>query len=83
MEDDGSITLSLRKFGIVANSETEDSALDELTEYLIEYAQEYQQNFELYYHSPNRSDHFPYVMNVLIQDTFKSVKDLITCQHVI
>ncbi|WP_449354765.1 hypothetical protein ACUL41_19030 [Virgibacillus natechei] len=80
-EDDGSITLSIRDLGIIANGETEEEALAELAEFLIDYAEEYQEEFELYYRSPNRRDHFPFIMNVLIQDDIEGVKSLVKCQH--
>ncbi|HLS08901.1 hypothetical protein [Lentibacillus sp.] len=80
-EDDGSITASIRDFGMVANGDTEEKALTELAEYLIDYAEAYQEEFELYYKSPNRRDHFPYIMNVLIQDDTEDVKALISCRH--
>lgn len=80
IEDDGSVTLSIRDFGIVADGDTKEEALNELAEFLIDYAEEYHSEFDLYYKSPNRRDHFPYIMNVLIQDDVDGVKDLITCQ---
>lgn len=78
-EDDDSVTAVIEYFGIVANGKNEDEALDELTEFLIDYAEKYQSEFKLYYHSPNRRDHFPYIMHVLIQDNKQEVKNLIKC----
>lgn len=43
----------------------------------MEYDNEYQDNFNLYFHSPNRRDHFPYIMHVLAQEDIKEVKRLI------
>lgn len=79
-EDDGSVTLSIPDLGIVAWGGTQNEGLEELSDFLIDYAEEYVKEFELYSKSPNRRDHFPYIMNVLIQDNIEEVKDLISCQ---
>lgn len=78
-EEDGSVTASLKGFDLVENGETEEEAIDLLTEELIEYANEYQDNFKTYFGSPNRHDQFPFIMNVLSQDDSEGVKSLIRC----
>ncbi len=78
-EDDGTCTASLVDFDIVENSDTEEEALELVADELIEYANEYQDNFNLYFHSPNRHDQFPYIMNVLVQENQEDVKGLIKC----
>ena len=79
-EVDGSTTAVIKGFDIVSNGENEEKALDELTELLIDYAKVYRADFELYYRSPNRRAHFPYIMNVLIQENREEVRKLIQCQ---
>lgn len=79
-ESDGSLTGSVTNFDIVESGETEEEVLSLITEELIEYAHEYQDNFKLYFHSLNRRDHFPYIMNVLIQENKNDVKRLFSCQ---
>ncbi|WP_257988217.1 hypothetical protein [Bacillus sp. V33-4] len=78
-EDDGSVTATIKGFDLVENGETADEAIDLLTEELVEYANEYQDNFKSYFQAPNRHDHFPYIMNVLVQDNIEGVKSLIRC----
>lgn len=78
-EEDGSVTATLKGFDLVENGETEEEAIELLAEELIEYANEYQDNFKTYFQSPNRHDHFPYIMNVLAQDDAEGVKSLIRC----
>lgn len=80
-EDDGSKTVSLDDFGIVANEETFELAIREVAELLVDYAEEYFSDFELYSKSPNRKSHLPYIINVLIQDDLKEVAQLIKCRH--
>lgn len=79
-EDDESITASLSGFDLVENGETESEALDLLTEELIDYAEEYQNDFNMYFNSPNRRSHFPYILKVLSQDSKEGVKSLIRCR---
>ncbi|MCD2138742.1 hypothetical protein [Salinicoccus halitifaciens] len=80
LEDDGSVTVSLREFDLVENGETEETALDLLTDELLEYAEDYMDNFNMYFNSPNRQSHFPYIMNILSQDNKESLRSLIRCQ---
>src|SRR5699024_4697700 len=80
VEENGSVTVSLDDFDIVENGDTKDEALDLLADELIEYAHEYMDNFNLYFNSPNRRNHFKFIMNVLIQENEEDVKELIKCQ---
>lgn len=79
-EEDGTVTVALDNFEIVENGDTENEALELVVDELIEYANEYLDNFNLYFNSPNRRKHFPFVMNVLTQNNQDDVKDLVKCQ---
>lgn len=79
-ENDGSVTASLSGLDLVENGQTKSEALDFLTEELMDYAEEYQGNFNMYFNSPNRRSHFPYILKVLSQDTKEGVKSLIQCR---
>ncbi|MDK9710962.1 hypothetical protein [Acidaminobacter sp.] len=63
-EEDGSFTGVLNELELAANEETIDQLKETLIEDLIEYAAEYMQNFDLYFKSPNRKSHFPYVYKI-------------------
>lgn len=76
-EDNGSITATLDNFDIVVNAPDEVAVHKALAEELVEYAHEYFSQFQLYYHSPNRQPHFPYVLAVLLQDNIDGVMKLI------
>ncbi|GAB2571738.1 hypothetical protein [Gracilibacillus alcaliphilus] len=80
-ESDGTITLSIRDFDIVANGETEEEAVTDLAEFLIDYAEDYLNDYSLYSRSPNRRSHLPFIMNIFLQDDVEGVKQLITCLH--
>ena len=48
-----------------------------LAKELIDYAEEYINDFRLYYNSPNRKNHFPYIYRVLLaSDDLEKVKRL-------
>jgi len=79
-EEDGTVTAALKGFDLVENGGDAAEALDLLVSELIEYAYEYEENFSRYFHAPNRKNHFPYIMNVLVQDHVDDVKGLIKCQ---
>lgn len=76
-EDDGTVTASLANFDLVVNAQDEASARKALAEELVEYAREYFEEFQLYYHSPNRQPHFPYILAVLLQDDIEGVINLL------
>lgn len=77
-EDDGSFSGSLREISdIVANAASVDELKLALAEGLVEYAQEYEKDFLLYFNSPNRKDHFPYVYHVLMHEDVQEVAGLI------
>ncbi|WP_059106209.1 hypothetical protein [Shouchella shacheensis] len=78
-EEDGSFTVTLKGFDLVENGDTEEEAIDLIAEELIEYAKEYQDEFTTYFNAPNRREHFPFILNVLAQDSVDEVKDLIRC----
>ncbi|MUV37861.1 hypothetical protein JNUCC1_01667 [Lentibacillus sp. JNUCC-1] len=79
-EEDGTITATLDNFDIVENGDNEEEVLDLVVDELIEYANEYQINFNLYFNSPNRRDQFPYILNVLAQNSSEEVRGLVSCQ---
>lgn len=80
VEDDGTITLSMKSLDIAANGDTEAAAKSALVESLIEYAEEFYEEFELYSKAPNRRSHLPYVVKALTAKTPKDLEDAVVCQ---
>lgn len=76
-EKDGSITVALQELDLVTNRATTEHAIYALAEDLIDYALEYYAEFELYYQSPNRKNHFPFVMKVLMQSDLDDIIQMI------
>lgn len=76
-EQDGSFSGSLNEIDIVGNADNLASLREELAKSLIEYANQYMDEFQLYFNAPNRQQHFPYIINVLIQSHLQGVIDLI------
>lgn len=79
-EDDDTITASLEEFDIVVNANNQEEAINLLANDLIEYAEEFYEEFNFWSSAPNRKVHFPYILNVLLQDDIEGVKALIKCQ---
>jgi archaeosine-15-forming tRNA-guanine transglycosylase len=77
-EKNGTITATLDGFDLAVNRADEPSARKALAEELMDYAREYFAEFQLYFNSPNRRSHFPYVLSVLIQEDLNGVMDLIS-----
>lgn len=80
VEDDGSITLSLRDFDIVVNGKDEASALNSLINDLREYASEYYEDIEFWGSDINRRRQFNKIIKVLLTDDDKEMKESIICQ---
>jgi antitoxin YefM len=72
-EEDDTVTAGLEGFDLFVNAETKEQAIRELAVDLIEYAKEYFDNIQLYFNAPNRQDHFPFIMNVLLQEDLDGV----------
>jgi hypothetical protein len=76
-EKDGSFSGSVGVLDVTANAPSVEALKIELATELVEYAREYADEFALYVNAPNRRDHAPYVMNILIQDDPEAVANLI------
>jgi antitoxin YefM len=76
-EGDGTITATLDGFDLVINAADQEQAITKLAEELIEYAIEYYDQFQLYFSSNNRKQHFPYILRVLLAEDLEEVKELI------
>lgn len=76
-EEDGSYTGILNEMDLMANAIDMESLELELARELLEYSEEYMNEFVLYYNSPNRKNHFPYVYRVILaSDDIEKVKKL-------
>jgi hypothetical protein len=76
-ETEGITTATLQDFDIVVEGHSREEVMTKLTVELIDYAQDYFNDFQLYYYSPNRQKHFPYLIKVLMSDSFKQVEELL------
>lgn len=77
VEENGIITATLQGFDLVVEAKSREEAITKLTVGLIDYAQDYFNDFQLYFDSPNRKEHFPYIIKVLLADSFKQVEEMI------
>ena len=76
-EEDGTVTAGLDDIDLLVNRENEQAATQALAQELVDYTDDYFNNFQLYFQSPNRRPHFPYVLAVLLQDGADGVAELI------
>ena len=76
-EEDGSFTGVFNEIDLMVNATDMKSLEDAAAEELLGYSEEYMNEFRLYYNSPNRKNHFPYVYKTfLASDDIKEVKKL-------
>jgi hypothetical protein len=80
IEEDGSITLSLRELDLVENAKTESEVRKLLGRSILDYAEDFYNEFALWSAAPNRKSHVPYVLKALIANDADKIGDLIECQ---
>lgn len=79
-EDDGTVTLSLCDMDIVANGPDIASVKKLLVQNIMEYAEEYYSSYELYYASPNRKAHLPYIIKALTAKDPDELEEAVLCR---
>lgn len=79
-EEDGTLTASLNEIDIVVNGIDKEDVMNKLASDLQEYAEDFYQEFEYWSSAPNRKNHLPYVLNVLVQKDKESIKRIIKCR---
>lgn len=76
-EKNGSYTGIFNEIDLTANAKDIKSLEAELAKELLEYSEEYINEFRLYYNSPNRKNHFPYIYKTLLaSNDIEKVKKL-------
>lgn len=79
-EDDGSTTLSMAEFGIVANAENFEEANELILNDLREYALEYYEDPLFWGSDLKRKAQFKKILKVLVTEDEKELKDCLICQ---
>jgi len=73
----GTIMGKLEGFDLIAEADTEESAIEKLAEELLDYANDYMQDFHSYFNSTNRKAHFPYLLKVLLSGGINEISNMI------
>lgn len=76
-EDDGSITMALDALELAVNAPTKEESLQALVEDLKFYARDYMERSQLFLHSPNRRQHLPYLLRVLLCNSDAEIRSLL------
>ena len=76
-EEDDSTTLLLDPLELYVNAISLEEATRELIADLKVYAQDYIDRAQLFLNSPNRRDHFPYVLRILLCDSDEEISSLL------
>ena len=80
IEDDGSVTLSLREIDIIENADSEQNALNKLACAILEYSEDYYNDFSYWARGARRA-HIPYVFKALIVNNAEKIGGIIKCRH--
>ncbi|NLV16101.1 MAG: hypothetical protein GXY50_02660 [Syntrophomonadaceae bacterium] len=76
-EKSGAFVASLKGFDLVVSGQNKDEVRKAMAHELLEYAQDYFAEFDLYYKAPNRQEHFPYLLKVLLLNDTRELERLI------
>ena len=76
-EDDGSVTLALDALELAVNAPTTGEAIKTLVEDLKLYARDYIERSQLFLNSPNRRQHLPYLLRVLLCNSEAEIQSLL------
>jgi antitoxin YefM len=74
-EDNGDIIAFFKEIDLVVSAKNKQEAIKLLLNDLKEYAVDYLNNFDLYFNSPNRKSHLPYILHVMLtkEDDLKNI----------
>lgn len=79
-ESDGSVTGFLEELQLVENAEDTTACIDKMIAAMRDYAMDYYNEFSYWSKAPNRSQHIPYVVKILISSDDMIKEDMI-CQN--
>lgn len=77
LEDDGSVTLSLREIDLVENAISEKEALKQMAQAILEYALDFSADFNYWSSAPNRTQHIAYVQTIAELNDMEKIMELI------
>lgn len=76
-EEDSSITATLNELDLIINTMDKDNLKNLMAQEILDYAEDYFEQFNLYYNSPNRQKHFPYVLKAILANNIGDVAGFI------
>ncbi len=74
-ENDGSVTVTTEPLELWSNACDENTAMDELIKDLKMYADDYLSRAHYFLQSPNRKEHFPYVLRIAMCHSDEEIKE--------
>jgi hypothetical protein len=75
-QEDGIYAVDIPELELLAWGENLDQVKENLADQVISYTKDYLDRFHLFFHAPNRKDHFPYVLRVLLCENKQQVMEL-------
>lgn len=76
-EEDGSTTATLNELDLIINTMDKGNMKNLMAQEILDYAEDYFEQFNLYYNSPNRQKHFPYVLKAILANNLEEVEGFI------
>ena len=76
-EEDGSFTAVLEELDLIENAPSKEECIISVCEAMKDYAQDFYNEFSLWSSAPNRKNHIPYVLKILLSPDKQLREDMI------
>ena len=76
-EEDGSFTAVLEELDLIENAPSKDEYMISVLSAMKDYAKDFYNEFSLWSSAPNRKNHIPYVLKILLSPDSRLREDMI------
>ena len=79
-EEDGSFTAVLEELDLIENAQSKEDCMISILDAMKDYARDFYNDFSLWSSAPNRKNHIPYVLKILLSPDSRLMEDMV-CQN--
>lgn len=76
-EEDGSVTIALDELDWAVNAATREEAVAQLVSDVKDYAHRYMEQAQIFINAPNRREHLPWVMRILLCESDNAIQEVL------
>ena len=76
-EEDGSFTAVLEELDLIENAQSKEDCMISILDAMKDYARDFYNDFSLWSSAPNRKNHIPYVLKILLSPDSRLLEDMV------